>query len=640
MYFFESYSKNFKILILVILFCSTFSPLKALDIKSIVKDQTDKIEIAEKGKKLNEFFSENVLEIKINDTIKTYKFGIGDYEVFDADKNLVENGNWKASGLLKNQIKLQIKNSKDKYYLKKISQKPIIYYYDKLPGNEGSKKIQIEIISSSKIDKVDILQAKEDSQKTTNNSSTESKSSIGNSIDKETKKEETKKVIKKKETKKEETKKVIKKKETKKEEFKYSSLSEKQKKEFEKLEKEAQQLRIIESDDSYIEITKGKIKGAQFLASNHCSKYKKFAYKFKDSSFGKWYDSFKRSTFFYCSDLLLFTNPFTNREVTWTNYDDKNLYEFPNEHLFVYRKISKTFRKDVDKEKRKNPKRFVVDDFKIIHKDKNSIHIKGFPLGDLERERYIANEHCSKKNKQYYFFEDSYTRGRFGSMYFFCSNNHLSVSPYGTSTQLLYASGSENYFGDGNNFNASQMLKYNVTSNTTYFYFESTDNLMGSLQLLYLAYGENVKAEQLRAQIAYNKESKYSEADKLETTRTIVDSYSSEILSKINDESLTLDDKGKDYYYQALPYALEAAKNVTSLILIINETFQKGTQDADSFLSYSGEFIGLLSISKDLPKLAKDVFKTSQLVFSGAKSKKIKDNEKYNKALSELDFEI
>ena len=640
MYFFEIYPKNFKILILVILFCSTFSPLKALDIKSIVKDQTDKIEIAEKGKKLNEFFSENILEIKINDTVKTYKFGIDDYEVFDADKSLVENGKWKVSGIVKNQIKLQIKNSKDNYYFKKISQKPIIYYYDKLPGSEGSKKIQVEIISSSKIDKVDILQAKEDSQKTTNNSSTESKNSIGNTIDKETKKEEPKKVVKKKETKKEETKKVIKKKETKKEEFKYSSLSEKQKKEFEKLEKEAQQLRIIESEDSYVEITKGKIKGAQFLASNHCAKHKKFAYKFKDSSFGKWYDAFKRSTFFYCSDLLLFTNPFTNGEITWTNYDDKNLYEFPNEHLFVYREISKTFRKDVDKEKRQNPKRFVVDNFKIIHKDKNSIHIKGSPLGDLERERYIANEHCSKKNKRYYFFEDSYTRGRFGSMYFFCSNKHLSVSPYGTSTQLLYASGSENYSGDGNNFNASQMLKYNVTSNTTYFYFESTDNLMGSLQLLYLAYGENVKAEQLRAQIAYNKESKYSEADKLETTRTIVDSYSSEILSKINDESLTLDSKGKDYYYQALPYALEAAKNVTSLILVINETFQKGTKDADSLLNYSGEFIGLLSISKDLPKLAKDVFKTSQLVFSGAKSKKIKDNEKYDKALSELDFEI
>lgn len=184
MYFFEIYSKNFKILILVILFYLTFSPLKALDIESIVKDQTDKIEIAEKGKKLNEFFSENILETKINDTVKTYKFGIDDYEVFDADKSLVENGKWKVSGILKNQIKLQIKNSKDNYYFKKISQKPIIYYYDKLPGSEGSKKIQVEIISSSKIDKVDILQAKEDSQKTTNNSSTESKVSIGNTIDK------------------------------------------------------------------------------------------------------------------------------------------------------------------------------------------------------------------------------------------------------------------------------------------------------------------------------------------------------------------------------------------------------------------------------------------------------------------------
>jgi len=593
-------------------------------INNIFSGKIPKPEIALRGNKLSDFFKDNNLSLnfnEINNEInKEYKFKDGTYEVFN-EKKLVESGRWKIHGLTKDQIKLSPENGSQSYYFKKIANKNIIYFFDKVPGNQDAKKTLINI---------DSIDSNEDLGKVAlNKEPKEAK-----------KKEEPKKEEPKKAKKKEEPKKAKKKEEPKKEEFKFSKLTEKQKKEFEKLEKEAQQLRIIESDDSYIEITKGKIKGAQFLASNHCSKYKKFAYKFEDSSYGKWYDAFKRSTYFYCSDLLLFTNPFTNKEVTWTNYDDKNFYEFPNEHLFVYRKISNSYKKIINKEKKENPKRFVSNNFRIIHKDKDSIHIWGNALGDLLKERYVANEHCSQQNKKYYYFEDSIQRGRFGSIYFFCSSNHLSMSPYGTSSPLIYASGSENYSVDGNNFNASQMLEYNVTSNTTYFYFESTDNLMGSLQLLYLAYGENVKAEQLRAQIVYNKESKYSEADKLETTRTIVDSYSSEILSKINDESLTLDAKGKDYYYQALPYALEAAKNVTSLILIINETFQKGTQDVDSFLSYSGEFIGLLSISKDLPKLAKDVFKTSQLVFSGAKSKKIKDNEKYDKALSELDFEI
>ena len=566
-------------------------------INNIFSGKIPKPEIALRGNKLSDFFIYNNLSLNFDEKNKEYKFKDGTYEVFNEEK-LVESGKWKIHGLTKGQIKLSPENGSQSYYFKKIANKNIIYFFDKVPGNQDAKKTLINIES---------IDSNEDLGKVALNK---------------------------------EPKEAKKKEEPKKEEFKFSKLTEKQKKEFEKLEKEAQQLRIIESDDSYIEITKGKIKGAQFLASNHCSKYKKFAYKFEDSTYGKWYDTFKRSTYFYCSDLLLFTNPFTNKEVTWTNYDDKNLYEFPNEHLFVYRKISNSYKQIVNKEKKENPKRFVSNNFRIIHKDKDSIHIWGNALGDLLKERYVANEHCSQQNKKYYYFEDSIQRGRFGSIYFFCSSNHLSMSPYGTSSPLIYASGSENYSVDGNNFNASQMLEYNVTSNTTYFYFESTDNLMGSLQLLYLAYGENVKAEQLRAQIVYNKESKYSEADKLETTRTIVDSYSSEILSKINDESLTLDAKGKDYYYQALPYALEAAKNVTSLILIINETFQKGTQDVDSFLSYSGEFIGLLSISKDLPKLAKDVFKTSQLLFSGAKSKKIKDNEKYDKALSELDFEI
>ena len=589
-----------------------------------------KIETATKGKKLQEFFSRNTLRLLIDGKTKEYKFQEKTYEVFEDGKS-IESGKWKVSGLLKNQIKLNADNNSKAYYLKKINKKEILYHYDKAPGKEGRIKTLVTIESLIKKEESKVVKKKEETKK----------KKLKKVLKKEeTKKKKLKKVLKKEETKKKKLKKVVKKQNSKNIGFKYSKLSEKQKKEFRKLEEEAKKLRIVESDNSHVETTKGKIKAGQFLAAKHCSKYSKFAYKFEDSSYGKWYEAFKRSTYFYCSDLLLYTNPFTNKQVTWTNYDDKNNYEFPNEHLYVYRKISNSYKKILKKETRENPKRFKSNTFRIIHKDKNSIHIYGNTLGDLVRERYVANEHCSQHNKKYYYFEDSIQRGRFGSMFFSCGSSHLSISPYGTSSPLVYVSGSENYSENGNNFNASQMLKYNVTSNTTYFYFESADSLMNSLKLLYLAYGENVKAEKLRAQIAYNKESKYSEADKLETTRTIVDSYSTGIISKINNESLTLDIKSKDFYYQSLPYALEAAKNVTSLILIINETFQEGTKDVDSLLNYSNEFIGLLSVSKDLPRLAKDIFKTTQLLFSAAKSKKIKDNEKYDKALNELDFEI
>ena len=593
-------------------------------VSKIFSGEVPKLEISLRGKKLSNFFKNNNLNLNFDGNNKEYKFKDRKYEMFVKEK-LEERGNWKIYGLTKGSIKLNPENGSQSYYFKKIINKDIIYSFDKAPGNQGAKKTLINIKSFDNNEDLEKVAKKENPEKVLKKE--------------ETKKKKLKKVVKKEETKKKKLKKVVKKENSKKIEFKYSKLSEKQKKEFRKLKEEAKQLRIVESDDSFAEITKGKIKGGQFLAAKHCSKYNKFAYKFEDSSYGKWYEAFKRSTYFYCSDVLLYTNPFTNKQVTWTNYDDKNYYEFPNEHLYLYRKISNSYKKILKKDKRENPKRFVSNNFSIIHKDKKSIHIYGNALGDLVRERYVANEHCSQHSKKYYYFEDGIQRGRFGSIFFSCGSSHLSISPYGTSSPLMYVSGSENYSENGNNFNASQMLKYNVTSNTTYFYFESTDSLMSSLELLYLAYGENVKADQLRAQIAYNKESKYSEADKLETTRTIVDSYSTGIISKINNESLILDSKGKDYYYQSLPYALEAAKNVTSLILIINETFQEGTKDLDSLLNYSNEFIGLLSVSKDLPRLAKDIFKTTQLLFSAAKSKKIKDNEKYDKALNELDFE-
>ena len=63
---------------------------------------------------------------------------------------------------------------------------------------------------------------------------------------------------------------------------------------------------------------------------------------------------------------------------------------------------------------------------------------------------------------------------------------------------------------------------------------------MKSLELLYRAYDQNVEADKLKAQINYNQQSKYSEQDKLASTRLIIDKSSTAINAKISDASIVL----------------------------------------------------------------------------------------------------
>ena len=273
---------------------------------------------------------------------------------------------------------------------------------------------------------------------------------------------------------------------TKEKKYRYTELKDTEKKSLIKYEKLSKKIKIIKTEENSIELSKdvSNIKVGQYIAAEYCAKKKLFAYSFKDSGFGTWYEPpFKRAKFFYCTDQLIFVNPFTNKEVTWTNYDKKKYYQYPDEHLFLYRKMRSVYKRALDKEKKLNPKNFKADPFKIIYKDANEIHIKGYPIGDLNRERYIANEHCKSLNKQYYFFEDSFLQGRFGTLLFHCSDKNLASNPLSGLPQI-FTTGSENYSNtsvQNADLNASQMLKYSSTSNITFLYFEASDNLMKSL---------------------------------------------------------------------------------------------------------------------------------------------------------------
>lgn len=582
-----------------------------------------KVEISVKGKKLKQYFQNNNLNLSFNDQLKEYRFKEKNYEVLE-NNNVSETGKWKVHGLLKNQIKLKPDNDSKSYYFKKISKKDIIYHFDKLPGSEGAKKTLVEIFSS------DI--------KITSSENTSSEKS-------EVIKKEEKKVIKKKEKPKKIAKKKeeAKKKKKKKKDIKYKELSKDQLKKLDEYEKLSKKIKVINLDSNSIEIKKQNIQTGQYVAANHCAKNNLFAYSFKDSGYGERYElPDKRAKFFYCTDQLIFVNPFTNKEVTWTNYVFKEYFKYAPENRYLYRQMTGRYKRMFEEDKKKNPKKYRFQPFKIIYKDENSIHITGEYLGDQNRERYLANEHCSKFNKKYYYFEDSFQQGRFGSMLFLCSNKHIASNPI-SGLPLMYISGSENYSPETNNqdgLNASQMLKYNSTNNTTFYFFEASDNLMKSLELLYRAYDQNVEADKLKAQISYNRQSKYSEQDKLDSTRIIIDRSSKEINAKISDASLLLSDAGRGFYEQSLPYAFNAAKSSYTLIMTVRNTFEQGTQNSEAFLEYANEFIGFFAIAKDLPKLAGDIYKTSKLVFSGAKSKKIRDSGSHGKALNELNLDV
>ena len=182
--------------------------------------------------------------------------------------------------------------------------------------------------------------------------------------------------------------------------------------------------------------------------------------------------------------------------------------------------------------------------------------------------------------------------------------------------------------------------KYNVTSETTFHFMEATHNLMTSLELLYRAYDENVQADKLKAQIAYNLESKYTQKQKLQSTRSIVDVSTVDIRSKIQDNSQELSEIGKEYYQAALPYAYQAYGHSFYLYHRVKNTIENASQSSglEGLLMNANEIVGLLSILKDLPQFARNMQSTTKLIFTGAKTKKVKDKGSHSKALKELEL--
>ncbi len=189
----------------------------------------------------------------------------------------------------------------------------------------------------------------------------------------------------------------------------------------------------------------------------------------------------------------------------------------------------------------------------------------------------------------------------------------------------------------------SQFKKYNATSTVSYLFFESSENYLISLELLYRAYDLNTEAEKIRSHISYMKESKSSEKQRLQSTQQIVQSQTNTIKSNIQNDSIILSEQGKVYYAQSLPYALNAAIATYNLYHVAMNTVNNVGNSGDivfGVLYNLNNVIGIAQILPQLPGYSKNMYKTTKLIITGAKAKKIKESASTKKALDDLNLNI
>ena len=699
------------------------------------------IETATKGKKLKKFFTGNSLKLLFNDKIREFKFKENKYEIFENEKS-IENGKWKLSGILKNQIKLTPNNKSKPYFLKKINNKEIIYHYNGTPGKEGTIKTLVKINPLIE-EKTKVAEKKE-----------------------EPKKAETKVAEKKEEPKKAETKVAEKKEEPKKAETKVadkkSGIKTKDDLEAFLIGTELELSGVYDGktyitkkkfdfDGIYYEYSDGqKIKMVWEPINGNTFKSAQAGYEDYLGSFTYVldYDNLtytvttektfegneildKPSTY---KGKILSPNNFVKKEVkerkaaveipegqtvqilslncTGGNDDISKVYqeelisigstfEINFEKNLLYVTTSQGYGGTGKKRKHKD-KILKYDDEKLVARgspylsDKNigeyEIEYTFFynPQGPYQSMNFNLFGNVNNKKyempywcyKEYYFadngnentiqtysdpsgipkwfdmklIDEAFAKADAEDMERTRKETEAAVKKFEeqiskeTKNVLKSVSLKTNKYGSTqleqsqkitNAVKKEDFKKYNVDSLISYYFFESLTYYLSSLELLYKAYDNNAEAEKLNSQIEYLKSSKASEKERLETTRQVIDDASKEIRSQVNDDSVFLTDEAKKYYQESLPYAYNATDSGYKLFVVSKGlvTEVKGSTNLlGTLLKNANELKGAITVAPLVPDYVKNIGKTAKLIFTGAKAKKIKDDENLSDALDELDL--
>ena len=193
-----------------------------------------------------------------------------------------------------------------------------------------------------------------------------------------------------------------------------------------------------------------------------------------------------------------------------------------------------------------------------------------------------------------------------------------------------------------NTIEKHMLERYRATSDISFFFFEASYNYLQALELLYRAYDNNIEADKINASISYLKESKSSEADRLNSTKSIIGTSTIKLQSSLQDTSYILSEKGRGYYEQSLPFVVGATESTIHLYNSSKGVLQKFSQlgglSIDSLLSNSNDLVAAATIIPEIPQFSRDLIKTAKLVLNGAKEKKIRNEGKYSKALDQLNL--
>lgn len=164
-------------------------------------------------------------------------------------------------------------------------------------------------------------------------------------------------------------------------------------------------------------------------------------------------------------------------------------------------------------------------------------------------------------------------------------------------------------------------------------FFESSNNYLMAQELLLIAYGKNTEAAQVTEAIAYAKDSGVSDSKKLKNSMKVTTSASKSIETSMKDESFKLSAEGKANYAKSLPFL---GKGLLGTIKLRPETQSMIANIKTNPMNAITQIGGLSKIIPNIPGYITTVTKTSKLVISGAKAKKIEGADNLDSEMDAL----
>lgn len=173
----------------------------------------------------------------------------------------------------------------------------------------------------------------------------------------------------------------------------------------------------------------------------------------------------------------------------------------------------------------------------------------------------------------------------------------------------------------------------NASTSLVQTFYESSNNYIRSQKFLLLAFDKKKMAAQLDEALVYQKDAGVSDAKKMKNSIKVSTEASKAIESSMNDKSFQLTVEGKANYAKSLPFLLKGALGTIKLRPEAQAMISNIQGNPTAALKELG---GLSKVIPNLPKYIATLTKTTKLVVSGAKAKKIEGSDSLDEAMKDV----